>query len=40
MASDGESVVTEVGSLTNGQAIQDYDAFTAHEKDIRKRPVG
>ena len=30
-------MVTEVGSLMKRQAIQDYDAFTVDEKEIKKR---
>jgi len=36
MASDGTTVVTAIGSRTEGLAIQGYDAFTAHKKDTRK----
>jgi len=39
-ASDGATVVTVIGSRTEGLAIQGYDAFTAHKKDTRKVTAG
>jgi len=39
-ASDGATVVTAIGSCTEGLAIQGHDAFTAHEKDTRKVTAG
>jgi len=40
MASDGATVVTAIGSHTEGLRIHGYDAFTAHKKDTRKVTTG
>jgi hypothetical protein len=36
MKNGGEALVTEVGSHKKGVTVQDYNAFTAHEKDTRR----